>query len=688
MIRPRKSKSKKNKKRRSQKTEMAEGNLEQFLSGVTASKKTIKDKDVKEKFYGMTEPQYPQFGSGIGHALLDIEGAEFTEGDGMEPGVSILPFDEDSKGNGEYRQMFTLGNDEELEGHKQQGKKPGDHPAAVSSNKTEDSTYDYSAAAKSTENASSNEKVAEANKLNSDYNSVPLNLANISNFKVVIPGGKTYEISRAGGNQPAVTVVPNEETKSDEQASQKYQKSTPKDTSVDTNKDGSTASASSSPSSDSFNEKDTSVKDTAARDADTKTKGVSSTDTSLSTPASAATSSSDIKSVEKASSEKSTDKIPNTDTKTVTEDSSGKNKETTANKEASARQGTMGFETYASPQGAGESVMAFDGADHGGHDMDHPPFHLETQPMTLHVPIEQPVLHASHIEHPIIHEEPIEQPVVHEPVLMHHEEHYPNPPVIHHEDHPPIHEMPHHDDMHVVVEQHVPPPPKPNVTKIEPEIIKVEFLPEGVGVDTAAAKMKASGGGGFIKGKEKTKEVKIVPAASTSSATQDKSATAPDTPKPAAQQAAAVSSKGEVTETKPTAKEIVSKALMEAAAEGLKVQKAESETQSATLSKASKNAAQIEKPQYEAQPVSVQFASEDKSKTQPEAQPATLQLASEEKSKALSEAQPETLQPISDDKSSPKDTKESLKDVNTITTSAISPGNDPQVSILCRYPSL
>ena len=138
----------------------------------------------------------------------------------------------------------------------------------------------------------------------------------------------------------------------------------------------------------------------------------------------------------------------------------------------------------------------------------------EGHPVDLDSVFHEPIGHPE----PIVHDEPFFRP---EPIGHPEEEyaHHPDEYVHEHVHHEEV-VVPQHDDMHIVVEQPVPPPPVINQTKIEPEVTKVEFLPEGVGTDTGGAKTKENAEGDAFVGKTKQTNVNVVPAASTSSLVQ------------------------------------------------------------------------------------------------------------------------------------------------------------------------
>ena len=68
------------------------------------------------------------------------------------------------------------------------------------------------------EGGDGNDTILEMNKIANEAGQVAMNLVNVSNFKVVIPGGKTYEISGAPGEKPVVTVVPDNQKEKDGKA--------------------------------------------------------------------------------------------------------------------------------------------------------------------------------------------------------------------------------------------------------------------------------------------------------------------------------------------------------------------------------------------------------------------------------------------------------------------------------------
>ena len=260
-----------------------------------------------------------------------------------------------------------------------------------------------------------NETVLEMTKVANDAGQVAMNLVNISNFKVVIPGGKTYQISGSAGDKPSVTVVP------DSAHEQSVQKDTRENASAAS---GNTAFPSPRPVA----------------------------------PMAAPT---DKKHFAPPSME---DNAGNT--VTVVQHGTGSDVHV-----AKKHNEELGFETpHLIP-----TLMDQGNVRPGGSPMMETASGPMTQPMHLeHPKMENVIMGQPMVAHPVMEH----QPMVHPAMMEHHED-------------PHMHEHEHeHDSMHIEVNSTLPAPaPAPKPVQLEPEVIKVEFLPEGIAVDTALSKI-------------------------------------------------------------------------------------------------------------------------------------------------------------------------------------------------------
>ena len=241
-----------------------------------------------------------------------------------------------------------------------------------------------------------NATVLEMKKIASEAGQVAMNLVNVSNFKVVIPGGKTYEISGVPGKKPLVTVVP-----------------------------------------DNAKEKTGQVIENITESGVTRMNKVQ--DTSIER------SKADDMSIEKPLG------------KTVTAIQHGNNIDVHVDKTSDNK------EVQLQPQSQPQAMHAL----------------KEQNPASA----ESQITSTQALEHPY--------PILDSSVaaLMYHPEHVTM-------DHPPVTEHPindHHEqhieDMHIKVNSSVPENEAPKPQKLDPEVIKVEFLPEGISVDTSSSKI-------------------------------------------------------------------------------------------------------------------------------------------------------------------------------------------------------
>lgn len=222
-----------------------------------------------------------------------------------------------------------------------------------------------------------NNTTLEMDKIAKEAGQVAMNLVNVTNFKVVIPGGKTYEISGSPGKKPLVTVVPDERKQIANQA-------------VD------------------------------------KLNGTISSKANL----------------EKKTNNESKNELP--DGRTVT-----------------------------AVQHGNQIDIHVDKKD-ANHVMQMP--QIETTKMdNAGAPMESPLMSAPLLEHP--------HPILDSSIasLMYDQDHMAHP-ISDHNEH-------HIDDMHIEVNSSVPVHETPKAQKLDPEVIKVEFLPEGISVDTASSKI-------------------------------------------------------------------------------------------------------------------------------------------------------------------------------------------------------
>ena len=234
-----------------------------------------------------------------------------------------------------------------------------------------------------------NGTVLEMSKIASEAGQVAMNLVNVSNFKVVIPGGKTYEISGVPGKKPVVTVVPDNEKDKVGQA-------------VENASETSTARMNTMQADELKNRKGS-----------------------------------------KLDSE-----LP--DGKTVTAIQNGNKIDVHVDKKTDnlAMQGPQVMPTL----------------------MDHPYAAVENPIMPAKSPVQPyPILDSSVA------------------ALMYHPDHVTM-------EHPPTNENTYHhehniEDMHIEVNSTLPQHEAPKPQKLDPEVIKVEFLPEGISVDTASSKL-------------------------------------------------------------------------------------------------------------------------------------------------------------------------------------------------------
>ena len=236
-----------------------------------------------------------------------------------------------------------------------------------------------------------NDTVLEMNKIAKEAGQVAMNLVNVTNFKVVIPGGKTYEISGSPGKKPLVTVVPDEGIEKRENRT--------------------------------------------SNESDTKT---------------AMPNMAQSEPVEKAKSREALESSE--EGKTVTAVQHGNQIDVHVDKKT-------GAQAMAVPQ------MVQTGMD---------------QPAAG---IQSPIMGMPLLEHPF--------PILDSSVasLMYNHDHTPmeHQPI---NEHPIVdHHEPHLDNMHIEVNSSVPVHEAPKPQKLDPEVIKVEFLPEGISVDTASSKI-------------------------------------------------------------------------------------------------------------------------------------------------------------------------------------------------------
>ena len=237
-----------------------------------------------------------------------------------------------------------------------------------------------------------NATVLELNKIASEAGQVAMNLVNVSNFKVVIPGGKTYQISGVPGAKPLVTVVP-----------------------------------------DNGKEKTGQVIENITE------SGVARMNKVQDTP------------IEKSKANyMSMDKALG---KTVTAIQHGNNidvhvDKTNDNKEVQQLSQTTQALKEQNPSAADSQITSTQAPEHPYPILDSSVAALMYQPE--HVTMEHP-------------------PVTEHPINDHHEHHI--------------------EDMHIKVNSSFPEHEAPKPQKLDPEVIKVEFLPEGISVDTSSSKI-------------------------------------------------------------------------------------------------------------------------------------------------------------------------------------------------------
>ncbi|XP_065070374.1 uncharacterized protein LOC135695292 isoform X2 [Rhopilema esculentum] len=395
----------------SESSEMSEGSLGKLLVSANGEKKSMKSDDYpQENFFPDKSDAQPQ-------AVLEVEGAdiETTDSNGGSKDASTEGMfstkESDHKGMDEFELSPKLevtsdvtsngllneaGIEKAVEealrqrNDKQENRESEMAFASTGKKESSDGLEGHGAEASKVHNvgvaeqdlsanSKNNDTVLEMNKVASEAGQIAMNLVNVTNFKVVIPGGKTYQISGSPGNKPLVTVVPNAEN-----------------TTVAAQKDD--------------------VKNETAAAAKTSTQ---------------------------------------------------------ANKKDSS-EGAVGEKTVTAVQhGNVVDVNLNNGMDVPKlipTNMDHPvtPNGLATGFPLMGVPV---------LEHP--------RPLLDSSVssLMYHPEPHPM-------DHPmEYHHEPHNDHMHIEVNSSVPAQEAPKPQKLDPEVIKVEFLPEGISVDTTAGKI-------------------------------------------------------------------------------------------------------------------------------------------------------------------------------------------------------
>ena len=441
-LKPKITKGKKKQEMEKESSEMAEGTLGKLIASVTnekkqkttknenkktanGEKKSIKSEDYPEdsKFYSEKDQA---------HAVLEVDGAEIDESDESAQGKSQNMFADKSKSRDNMEEFEInprlevtpdIANNGLLneagiekaveEALKQRSDKNENHEnefAFVGSDKHGTSseleghgTEVSNRASKQIEEqepttrANGNDTVLEMNKIANEAGQVAMNLVNVTNFKVVIPGGKTYEISGSPGKKPLVTVVPddhsvmlgNEVKKLNETTSAKL--NTPKAETIENGK---------------------------GRESTSETA----------------------------------------DGKTVTAIQHGNQIDVHVDKKTDNLAMQIPQITATKMD---NSAAAINSPIMAAPILDYPHPILDSAVASLmyhpdHVPIEHPPIS----EHPQISDHP---------VLDHHE--------------------PHPEDMHIEVNSTLPAHEAPKPQKLDPEVIKVEFLPEGISVDTASSKI-------------------------------------------------------------------------------------------------------------------------------------------------------------------------------------------------------
>ena len=425
-------------------SEMIEGSMGKLLVSANGEKKSMKSEDYPEENSAYMESSQP---SAQAHAVLEVEGAEIddgqeTNGKGTQ---EMFPDKSTTRGNMEEFELSPklevtsdvsnggLLNEAGIEKAVEEALRQRNDNKDVHANEVAFASDDKSAdserleghgaeASKEHHNevaekedtpvSKGNDTILEMNKIASEAGQVAMNLVNVTNFKVVIPGGKTYQISGTPGNKPSVTVVP--------EAEERKEAATQKDT---------TANATTAKSDEAVMPKPEASANPKASNEDT-----------------------------------------------VTAVQHGNEVDVHVNKK----------DDYHNPMevpGVVQTAM-----DHHGpspeHAINSP---IMGSPALAHPAMASPAMGTPGIVMPLIeHPHPILDSSV--ASLMYHPEEHRMPlehPML--PEHVPI--EPHGDSMHIEVNSTVPVHPAPKPQKLDPEVIKVEFLPEGISVDTAASKI-------------------------------------------------------------------------------------------------------------------------------------------------------------------------------------------------------
>lgn len=454
-----------------------------LLVSANGEKKSMKSEDYPEENGGYTESNQP---SAQAHAVLEVEGAEIDDGQATNGKGTQEMFPDKSAAHGSMEEFELspklevtsdvsnsgLLNEAGIEKAVEEALRQRNDNNDVHANEVAFAGDDKSADSEHVEGHSAeaskehhnevaekegtpvskgNDTVLEMNKIASEAGQVAMNLVNVTNFKVVIPGGKTYQISGTPGNKPSVTVVP--------EAEEHKEAATQKDT---------TANATSAKSNEAV------------------------------TPKPEATANS------KASNEDS-----------VTAVQHGNAVDVHVNKK----------DDYHNPMevpGVVQTAMDHHSPDHA---INSP---IMGSPALAHPAMASPAMGTPGIVMPLIeHPHPILDSSV--ASLMYHPEEHHMPlehPVM--PEHAPM--EPHGDNMHIEVNSTLPVHPAPKPQNLDPEVIKVEFLPEGISVDTAASKISKK----CNHGKTASKKSSTTPSECKDETDDEKASAKTETSKPEA----------------------------------------------------------------------------------------------------------------------------------------------------------